>query len=337
MTTSTEDPSSTSVPDRHSSNLDLTLDPNLSAVVATVTILRRLFRVTLATEKKVRLDLHPDYLHDFRVSVRRTRSVLGQIKQVLPRDSSKHFRREFSWLARLTGPTRDLDVLLIKLPGYQAALSPKPSAEPDAGMVAVRTEIERLRWSEARSLAERMDTERYKTLLRDWPVFLESATSHAPEKNSLRPILEVAGERISRAGSRAADLAQAIVPSSPAINLHRLRIACKKLRYLLEFFRSLYSVSEVSEWLASLETLQDVLGELNDLSVQRNLLTELTLERDGPHGDASRHAEETLVAIEELRRLLEQLGSDERHHLRQVMDGGALSFARRMEPASSLP
>jgi hypothetical protein len=42
------------------------------------------------------------------VTVRRTRSLLGQIKHVFPPDVVEHFSTEFAWIGRLTGPPRDL-------------------------------------------------------------------------------------------------------------------------------------------------------------------------------------------------------------------------------------
>jgi len=312
-----EDPGPVPRPDQHSSNLNLTFDPTQPAVVATVTILEHLFRVTLATEEGVRGDLHPRLLHDFRVSIRRTRSILGEVKKVLPRESTKHFRREFSWLAGTTGPTRDLDVLLIKLSGYENAL---PS-DWKAGGKALLALIEGQRHSAARSLAEQLDSDRYTNLRSAWPRFLESAATQTTEKNALRPILQVADKRISRARSGAVALAQAIGPSSPESDLHRLRIACKKLRYLLEFFRSLYPVAEVSARIGALEELQDVLGDLNDFSVQRTLLLELTHQQRSPNLCSG----EALVAIERLQELLRELQGTQRQRLTRLLDGEALT------------
>jgi CHAD domain-containing protein len=60
----------------------------------------------------------------------------------------------------------------------------------------------------------------------------------------------------------------------PDEKLHRLRIQCKKLRYLLEFFASLFPSDEITLLTKQLKQFQDNLGEFNDLSVQRNTLKE---------------------------------------------------------------
>ena len=65
-------------------------------------------------EPGVRADIDSEFLHDYRVAVRRTRSALSQIKDVLPEDKVEHFKTEFGWLGQMTGPTRDLDVYLLQ-------------------------------------------------------------------------------------------------------------------------------------------------------------------------------------------------------------------------------
>ena len=61
----------------------------------------------------------------------------------------------------------------------------------------------------------------------------------------------------------------AISDGSPAGALHRVRIDAKKLRYLLEFFRDRF---RVERQVRALKRLQDNLGDLHDLQVQRAVL-----------------------------------------------------------------
>ena len=59
-----------------------------------------LLDIMVANEPGMRADLDTEFLHDYRVSLRRTRSLLGQIKNVFPEDAVTHFRTEFQWLAQ---------------------------------------------------------------------------------------------------------------------------------------------------------------------------------------------------------------------------------------------
>jgi len=72
-----------------------------------------------------------------------------------------------------------------------------------------------------------------------------------------------------------------------AAQLHALRIACKKLRYSIEMFASLFNDARTKTYVAVLAELQDILGALNDIAVAHRLLNELD--------NAARH--DTLVLI----------------------------------------
>lgn len=54
--------------------------------------------------------------------------------------------------------------------------------------------------------------------------------------------------------------------------MHSLRIECKKLRYLMEFFASLFPPKEMGLLIRQLKHLQNRLGDLNDLNVQQAYL-----------------------------------------------------------------
>jgi CHAD domain-containing protein len=78
----------------------------------------------------------------------------------------------------------------------------------------------------------------------------------------------VATERVARAYNRVRKSGRRIDNETPATVIHTLRIDCKKLRYLLEFFRSVFDEQLVAVVVRSLKRLQDDLGEFNDLEVQ---------------------------------------------------------------------
>ena len=70
-------------------------------------------------------------MEDLRVAVRRSRSVLKQLGNLLPRNVAAHFKRELAWLQRATGPARDLDVHLSTLPEYREGLRSRQRAGVD--------------------------------------------------------------------------------------------------------------------------------------------------------------------------------------------------------------
>ena len=66
----------------------------------------------------------------------------------------------------------------------------------------------------------------------------------------------------------------AITDETPSEALHELRKNCKKLRYLIEFYRSIYSEKDVKPAIKALKILLDNLGLFQDLEVQANKLRE---------------------------------------------------------------
>ncbi len=240
-------------------------------------ILHSLLDTIERNEPGVREDLDSEFLHDFRVAVRRTRSVLGQFKKVLPPEILMHFRPAFKWLGSVTGPTRDLDVYLIKFEKYQTWLP--PSVQED--LIPLRHFLRLHQKQEHARLVEALDSPRYHALIEDWQGYLEAPVPEVPHAPlAARPVLEVASERIWKAYKKVLNEGHAILddPEAPAEKLHRLRITCKKLRYLLELLRSLYPPKAMKKLILALKQLQDNLGDFNDFEVQQHTLQQFALQ-----------------------------------------------------------
>jgi len=112
-------------PGSYSSKLNIALQPDMPARLATCMILEQLLQTIRQNQKGIQLDIDSEFLHDFRVAIRRTRVVLNQIKEVLPPDITGTYRQEFAILGRLTNRLRDLDVYLLKQDSYRTML-PEP-------------------------------------------------------------------------------------------------------------------------------------------------------------------------------------------------------------------
>lgn len=240
------------------------------ADVATRRILHPLLDAMEANEAGLRADADSEFLHDFRVAVRRTRSALGQIKGVFPTRTTERFRREFAWLGQVTGPTRDLDVHLLQFDRYRDRLPQSMRAD----LEPLREFLRRQQQQEHRRLIKALDGARYRDLRRAWHKFLEQRVPKRPSAASAtRPIVNLARDRILRMHRRALKEGTAITPQSPNEALHELRKTCKKLRYLMEFFCGLFSKDNVDHLVKELKRLQDNLGELQDLEVQSTAMT----------------------------------------------------------------
>ena len=296
-------------PGGYTGKLALRLDADAPAGRAVKRVLAALWEMMQANEEGLRADLDPEFLHDFRVAVRRTRSCLGQMRDVFDAAAARRFADEFAWLGRLTGPPRDLDVHLMNLRGHRAELP--ASARGDLAPLADHLEGRR-QAARARQAAA-LDSARYRRLKREWSRFLAAG---APGKgaDAARPIRDVAAERIGRAYARVRERGRRLSADTPAEAIHDLRIACKKLRYLLEFFRGLFAAGRVNAFVRSLKRLQDDLGEYNDLEVQQGELRSTARELLAAGGvDAA-----TLLTAG---RLVERLESRQAEARRRVVEG----------------
>jgi CHAD domain-containing protein len=252
-------------PGDYTSKFQLALDPEMPARDAARAIHLTLLETMLRNEVGTRRDLDSEFLHDFRVAIRRTRSALTQIPGVYPGQDVDHFKEEFRWLGAETGPTRDLDVYLLKMDGYKAALP----EEVRADLKPLEEFLGRKQKLVHDRLVAVLDSGRYRRLVEEWRRFLtEEPAGALLAHNAERPVRAVASERIQRVHRRMVQRGRAIEDDTPAEALHDLRIRAKKLRYLLEFFRSLYPERAVEHLVAELKRLQDNLGDFNDYQVQ---------------------------------------------------------------------
>ncbi len=253
-------------PGDYSSKPDIQLDPSLPAGQAAGRILQHLFHTMAQNEPGVKSDIDSEFLHDFRVSVRRTRSALSQIKGVFPAESVARFRRDFAYIGKLTNRLRDLDVYLLKQHHYRAMLSEhlRPGLHP------LFEYLQSERRTELKKLVSALNGARYKKILSDWKAFLQSPETGCEEaKNSGRPAIALARKFIRKRHHKVRVAGANIGETTPDAELHKLRIECKKLRYLLEFFASLFPENEIKQIVDQLKKLQDNLGDFNDLSVQQ--------------------------------------------------------------------
>jgi CHAD domain-containing protein len=252
-------------PGGYTPRLDLHLEDGMRADQATRRILLRLLDILEANEAGTRTGADTEFLHDFRVAVRRTRSALTQIKGVLPLRTLNHYTSEFAWLGQITTPVRDLDVYLLNFDAYRASLP----ASAQADIEPLRDFLGRRRNIEHQILVKALDSVRYRRLINNWREFLGRAVpkrSRLP--NATRPVLEVACERIWRVYQRTLSEGRAIGADTPAEAIHELRKTCKKLRYLMEFFQSLFPPRRIKSPINALKALQDNLGIYQDCAVQ---------------------------------------------------------------------
>jgi len=303
----------------YSSKLNIRLDPTTRADIACKTIYSSLALTIRKNEAGTLAATDSEFLHDFRVAVRRTRSGLSQLKAILPEPVTVRYKGYFAWLGQITGTARDLDVYLLNFPAYKSSLP----VEMQQSLDPLFEFIQRKQRKAYRELAAKLKSSEYVSGLRDWEDYLQEPVAIKPgEANALHSIKQVADQRISKVYRLALKEANAITEQSPAEALHELRKTCKKLRYLMEFFQNLYPENKIAELIKALKNFQNILGDFQDYQVQEETLKHFAEEMATQQTSA-----ETFIVMGVLVQNLHQ----KREQVRQRF---AESFAQFKQPAN---
>ena len=212
-------------------------------------------------------DVDTEFLHDFRVAMRRTRSFLSLMKKLLPVQVA-NFVNDFKWLGPLTGSVRDLDVYLLKK-DYYTSLLPKTLR---AGLPYFFDDLARQRQQVFKEMVDGLRSDRFKTLMLDWRRYLAELPTGQENGYLDRPCRPEAVRLIHKQFVRIKRDGRKIDDSSADKLLHDLRLQAKKFRYLLEFYAPYFQRADVKLFVQQLKKLQDNLGDFNDLSVQQWML-----------------------------------------------------------------
>ncbi|HEX9894923.1 MAG TPA: CHAD domain-containing protein [Gemmatimonadales bacterium] len=222
-------------------------------------------RIARAGQAAGRLDEpdDPEGLHDFRVAIRRLRSLLRTYRDLTYEAVPRRLRRQLRRIARATNSSRDLQVKLGWLNQQTESLRPRERT-------GQRWLEERL--AEDRDTADREALDLVRTELEGLAQALRHRLEELPETG------KQAGLSFARLTALLIlelthELEQHLARVETIENqeeAHDARIAGKRVRYLLEPLVGVLPVAE--ELVMRLKTLQDLLGEMHDADVAALLI-----------------------------------------------------------------
>jgi CHAD domain-containing protein len=251
----------------YSSRPQIHLEPTWSAAEGMRVIMRRLVDQMRRNEQGLFEDLDVEFLHDFRVAIRRLRSLLATVKNVSEPGLLARLKADFRAIANATGSVRDLDVLLLNHARYRTMLP--ASLHPGLDVFFERLSEERARAFQA--MVARIGSPWYRDLIAGWEDTLEAPLPQG--ERGQEPLVLVARrsilKRLGDVGKRLQAISRLGATAAEVESLHALRIDCKKLRYLYETFASFFPGNSLKPLVKSLKVLQDYLGAYNDLVVQQ--------------------------------------------------------------------
>jgi CHAD domain-containing protein len=187
-------------------------------------------------------------IHDLRISLRRCILIADLMRDLDPACDWKSMRKSARRTFQRLGMLRDTQVLM----EWIEKLGAKGEASADKLLETLKKRHEQER-IDARAALREFDRKQWRTWRREFARHYRRVASDRPACESL--VLEIweSVRDLNRAAQRGRSL----------LAYHRLRVGLKKFRYAVEnFLPSMYP-----GWAPDLKLLQDLLGEVHDLTV----------------------------------------------------------------------
>lgn len=287
----------------------IALNPEAPASETACLIIGAFIQVARQNEAGIQADYDTEFLHDYRVSLRKVRSVLSLFKGVYAEAVTTRLKLAFAEIMKHTNRLRDLDVYLLERSLY-FSMVPESMHE---GLSLMFEVFSTERQQELRKVSDMLGSATYSKTIGE--LAGQFTTPNALDKGSKgdEPTLPFACRLIWKRYKKVCQIARHITADTPDEEVHWLRIQCKKLRYLMEFFTPLFPVKAIKKLIKALKGLQDNLGRFNDFSVQqRSLQTFLQ--------DYARHHQHSLKLAESIGALIAVLHQRQMAEHQQIMD-----------------
>ncbi len=277
------------------------------AIGAVNELIKTFIQIARKNEAGIIHDVDTEFLHDYRVSMRKVRSALSLFKGVYDRNDITEIRHVFSKIMKTTNHLRDFDVHLCDQDAYFSIL-PRPQHD---GLKMFFDIIAHDRNIEQNHVAHFLMSHDYESSLAEIELKFKHSDRIREGPLAHDYAADVACSYIWKRYRKICEFSRSINSDTSKETVHKLRIQCKKLRYLMEFFKCLFPEDQIGPLIKSLKILQDNLGRFNDLTVQQISLQHRLREHSN-----NNHCEMKLVdSVSTLITVLDQQQSKERHEI----------------------
>jgi triphosphatase len=241
---------------------------------------------------------NPDVLHQLRVGLRRMRAGLVVFKDMLDADGLNIARAETKWLAGELSGARDLDVFLQRAATHD-------EIEDSPGRAAFVKALHHAQAEAYERVLTAISSPRFRALLLTLAEWIEiGAWSRVSAPRGLRlreaSATVIAAESMERLDHRFRKNSRGF-KRLDVQGRHDVRKLGKKLRYATAFFAEAFGEHprRRERLVAALKTVQDRLGELNDMAVARVVVAKIVGKRSGEMVKAAQRELQRLVKHED--------------------------------------
>ncbi len=278
-------------------------------------------RLARSYERGIIEDIDPECLHQYRVNLRKVRSLLSLTKELFPEEKERYLRAELAEIMKATNTLRDLDVHALEEQWYKSTVADRfrPALSHLFSQLLDR------RSEEAARLSGILSSREYEERIEALCSLLEERPPLTGVKNQDGEwdVYSYVQKRFNTLLQRIEKKAKPIGKKSPDRKIHQLRVMFKKIRYLIDFFKPLFSGKAYRKIKEEIRRCQNILGEFNNLSVQLTFM-EGQMESVGKHADAPELLPALGAIIQELnkrKKMMKDLSITQIEHFSSVSSG----------------
>lgn len=205
-------------------------------------------------------------LHQFRIHMRKLRALLQEFELFFDPKWLKKHKKLLARLMEKTNEKRDNDVALIDINTFEKKLGSKNKKSLDKLKNSLQKKEEKLEKKLIYFMCGKPLSSELMALCQD------SNTKDIYQESAKQPLILVAITVIRQRIREIISKGKYLQEDSPKMAYHKLRIQFKRLRYLFELLAPIIPQEKLDNALSHLKKIQTILGEINDLQVQKKEL-----------------------------------------------------------------
>ncbi len=197
-------------------------------------------------------------LHQFRVNIRRIRSLIFTHKEIIEEDIYKKLSLSFKKIAQKSNRKRDIDVFLEYLNTYHKET-----------FNDFKNELQKVRDIETKGIKNLINSDEFDSILFDLKMFIEDDGYFYINELSSLETKYFGYQKIKKLFREIKKDIGKLDEDTPLEIFHKVRIKIKKLRYLTEIFSSF---GKYKKMIKIIKNFQEDFGSLNDKANQINMI-----------------------------------------------------------------
>ncbi len=230
----------------------------------------------LKYREKVLESKDDEALHQFRISLRKSASLLSEFSFLCEDGDFEDYKSRLKEIITLTNKKRDLDVMQSSLEKVKESLHNEQLIKTFDGL---HNKLRKELLHESVKIIKYLHSSDFTLLMHSYGEFIESGYKEHISFYGRYGISEVLQYLISNRLAKIKKMIKKFNKDFEIQRLHKLRISFKKLRYISESFSEYFDQTTVKNFTKELKKLQNILGDFHDIYQQKELFKNLKKEQ----------------------------------------------------------